>query len=116
MAVEWDPVTFINLILCSIIVYLGVHSSRRTGEALPLYIGAAFGLFGVSHALTLLGFKLALTIPLIIVRTLAYLLVIYALYRFLQGAFSAREAKEAWIEFYQEQAGGEKKEKAEDDS
>lgn len=108
MAIEWDPVTFVNLVLCTIIVYLGYFSSRKTGDTLPLYIGAAFGLFGVSHALTLLGFKVPLTIPLIIVRTLAYLLVIYALFRFLRDTLAAKEAKQAWIEFYQEQVEGEK--------
>ncbi len=80
MAFEWDPILFVNLVLCIIIVLLGLLCYRRNPEPLPLYIGAAFGLFGVSHAATLLGFKVPLTIPLIIIRTLAYLLVIYALW------------------------------------
>lgn len=47
---------------------------------MPLYVGIAFGLFGVSHLMTLLGLKDALEIVLIVVRTLAYLLVAFALY------------------------------------
>ncbi len=76
MAFEWDPVLFVNLVLCIAIVILGVLCAKKSGEFLPLYIGAAFGLFGVSHAATLAGFKVPLTIPLIVVRTVDYLLVV----------------------------------------
>jgi hypothetical protein len=45
-----------------------------------LYIGAAFGLFGLSHFITLLGFGGgATTTALVIIRTIAYLIVIFAL-------------------------------------
>ncbi len=110
MAVEWDPILFINLVLCILIVILGVLSARKTNESLPLYIGGAFGLFGISHAATLLGFKVPLTIPLIIIRTIAYLLVVYALFRYLRGTLAAREAKQAWIDFFQEETGQNKEE------
>jgi len=45
-----------------------------------LYVGLAFGLFGLTHLATLLGLAVALNIVIIIIRTLAYLLVTYALY------------------------------------
>jgi hypothetical protein len=54
---------------------------RRAGERWPLYIAITFGLFGLSHLLTLLGLKETLEAFLITVRTVAYLLVIYTVYR-----------------------------------
>ena len=53
MALEWDPITFINLVLCIIIVILACLCFKKSRHNLPLYIGAAFGLFGISHAATL---------------------------------------------------------------
>lgn len=81
MGIVWDPVTTVNLILCIIILVFAVVAYRRSGEAFPLYIGIAFGLFGLSHLATLLGGKDSLAGLLIVVRTLAYLLVAVALYR-----------------------------------
>ena len=105
MAVEWDPIIFINLILCIIIVVLGYRIFKKSGEKLPLYIGIAFGLFGVSHAATLAGLKVPLTLPLIIIRTLAYLIVIYALYMYLRENIIQKEARQAWVDFFREETG-----------
>ncbi|MCX6689774.1 MAG: hypothetical protein NTZ39_08840 [Methanoregula sp.] len=104
MTFEWDPILFVNLILCIIIVFLGCLCYHRSHESLPVFIGAAFGLFGISHAATLLGLKVPLTIPLIIIRTLAYILVIYALYMHLKHSMIAKETKQAWAEFFQEES------------
>jgi hypothetical protein len=49
-------------------------------DKVPLYVGTAFGLFGVSHLMTLLGLREALKTVLIVIRTLTYLLVAFALY------------------------------------
>jgi len=46
-----------------------------------LYIGVAFGLFGISHLVSLVGLGAALTDMLLIIRTLAYLVFIFALYK-----------------------------------
>lgn len=75
-----DPVVLTNLILCIIILGMGVCEYIRTRSRVELYVGVAFGLFGVSHLLTLLGLSAGLTVPLIIIRLLAYLLVIFGLY------------------------------------
>jgi hypothetical protein len=77
----WDPMTVVNLVLCIVILALGIVGYRRSGKTFPLYIGIAFGLFGISHLLTILGLKEELATLLIIIRTLAYLLVVYALWR-----------------------------------
>ncbi len=75
-----DPVVLTNLILCVIILGMGIWEYFRTRSRVELYVGIAFGLFGVSHLLNLLGLSAGLTVPLIIIRTLAYLLVIFGLY------------------------------------
>jgi hypothetical protein len=105
MAIEWDPIIFINLFLCIIIVVLGYLLFKKSGEKLPLYVGIAFGLFGVSHAATLAGLKVPLTLPLIIIRTLAYLLVIYALYMYLKATIIQKEARQAWVDFFKDETG-----------
>ncbi len=103
MPIEWDPILFVNLVLCIVIVLLGILCYRKSHESLPLFIGAAFGLFGISHAATLLGFKIPLTLPLIVIRTLAYILVIYALVINLKTSMIAKEAQEAWVDFFREE-------------
>jgi len=75
-----DPIYLTNLVLCAIILVLGIIGYKRSEEMWPLFIGIAFGLFGVSHLLTLLGLKEALTTVLIVIRTLAYLLVAFTLF------------------------------------
>ncbi len=80
MQFTWDPIYAINLVLCIVILVLGVIGYQRSRHAVPLYIGIAFGLFGLSHLATLLGLADSLKVALIVVRTLAYLIVAYALY------------------------------------
>ena len=103
MAIEWDPILFVNLVLCIIIVLLGLLCYRRNPEPLPLYIATAFGLFGVSHAATLLGFKMPLTLPLIVIRALAYILVIYALWTQLRTSLIIKEGQQAWIDYFKDE-------------
>lgn len=80
MQFSWDTMTFINLILCIVILIFGILGYQRSKSRVVLYVGVAFGLFGLSHLATLLGLKDSLNTILIIVRTAAYLLVAYALY------------------------------------
>ena len=75
-----DAVVLVNLILCVLIVILGVWEYTRTKSRVALCVGVAFGLFGISHLLTLLRLAGGLIAPLIIIRFLAYLTVVYALY------------------------------------
>ena len=76
-----DPITAVNLVLCIIILALGCWGYVRRKDQVPLYIGIAFGIFGVSHAMKLLGLAGGLTTFLIIIRVIAYLLVVFALYK-----------------------------------
>lgn len=81
MEFVWDPVTTANFVFCVVIVILGYLGYKKKHDTLPILIGTAFGLFGISHLLTLLSFKEATF--LIPIRGLAYLIVIFALYKFL---------------------------------
>jgi hypothetical protein len=76
-----DTITLVNLILCVIIVVLGCVGFKRVKDKWPLYIAITFGLFGLSHLLTLVGLHDTLTAFLIAIRTVAYLLVICTVYR-----------------------------------
>lgn len=90
----YDPILLMNLILCIIILVLGIVCTKRSGESLPVYIGAAFGLFGISHAAILLGLKNSLTISLIIVRFCAYLLVVWALFLYMRITLVAKKSQQ----------------------
>ena len=81
MTFTWDPIYVTNLVLCIVILVLGYLGYKKSGNTLPFYIGIAFGLFGVSHLATLLGLKQTLTVFLLVIRTLAYLIVTFTLYR-----------------------------------
>jgi len=70
----------VNLILCIAILVLAVIGYKKSKNKTALYVGIAFGLFGVSHLCTILGLKPTLEVVLITVRTIAYLLVVYGLY------------------------------------
>jgi uncharacterized membrane protein (UPF0136 family) len=80
MQFTWNTLTFINLILCIVILVFGIISWQRKKSQVALYVGTAFGLFGLSHLASLLGLSNTLNIVLIVVRTLAYLLVTYTLF------------------------------------
>ena len=88
MQFTWDTITFVNLVLCIVILIFGIIAYQRSKNRVVLYVGVAFGLFGLSHTATLLGLKTSLNVVLIVIRTLAYLLVTYALY---VAAFSKKK-------------------------
>jgi hypothetical protein len=86
MNMVWDPIYIINLVLCAIILVFGLIGWRRSGRAFPFYIGIAFGLFGLSHLATILGLKATLEVPLIVARILAYLIVVFTVYKMAFGS------------------------------
>ena len=80
MTFTWDPIYTVNLVLCIVIFILGYWGYKKQKDTMPLYIGIAFGLFGISHLVTLFDMASSLTNVLIVIRVLAYLIVIFALY------------------------------------
>jgi len=85
-----DPIYLLNFVLCVAIVILSLIVYDRTKATLPICTGIAFGLFGLSHLAVLLGLSRILEPALIGVRTLGYLVVIYALLRLWRSNFAKK--------------------------
>lgn len=81
MAFTFDPMYALNTMLCAAILVLGYLGYRKSVNKTSLYVGIAFGLFGISNLAILLGYKTEMENVLIVVRTLAYLVVLFALYK-----------------------------------
>ena len=79
MAFINDPVTALNMALCVIIMILGSIGHVKKRDDIFSYIAIAFGLFGATHLLTLLGLKTDLEGVIISIRMAAYILVAFAL-------------------------------------
>ena len=79
MMLNLDPVTLVNFLLAFIILVLGIAESKKSHNTTVLLIGTAFGLFALSHLVTLLGYAAVLNWFLVIIRIIAYLTVIYAM-------------------------------------
>lgn len=74
-------ITIVNLILAVIILVLGIWAYGKKKAGAALLLGIAFGLFAISHLLTLLGLAGTLNTLLIVIRILGYLVAIFAVYR-----------------------------------
>lgn len=79
MVLDVNPVTVWNLIFTSAIFIIGMMGYQKTRNQASFFIGVAFGLFAISHAVTLLGYAQQLELILLTLRTFAYVAVIYAL-------------------------------------
>jgi len=75
MNLNFDLVTIINTILCIVIFILGVTSTGKNKKVI-LFIAWAFGIFGISHIVKILGLAADLRVILVVIRFTAYLLVV----------------------------------------
>jgi hypothetical protein len=80
MAFVPDPVVLVNLLLCGVILVLGCLVYRKRHSISALFIGVAFGMFGLSHLSTLLGMSLFPEVTFVLLRICGYLFVAAALY------------------------------------
>jgi hypothetical protein len=78
LVLELTPVA--NLIFCALIVILGLMAYKKTQKDSPLYIAGAFLLFGLSHLATILGIADGLATPLLVLRIIGYVLILWLLY------------------------------------
>jgi len=76
-----DPINITNLALCLIILILGYGSYKRDKNELAALIATAFGMFAISHVLTLQGLETLLQATIITIRLFAYALVAFGIYR-----------------------------------
>jgi len=74
-------VSIINIILCVVILVFGIWIYNSKKNDFALYVGIAFGLFGVTHLMDILGVPTSLSVLVIVIRLIGYLFVIFALYR-----------------------------------
>ncbi len=72
--------TIVNLLFCIIILLLGWMEYEKTRKPLGLYVGVAFGLFGLSHLANLMGVAFQYAGILTILRSIAYILIILGLF------------------------------------
>ena len=74
-----DLMNILGLTFNVIIVVVGYWSYRKSRDMAPLYISAAFVLFGISYIITILN--LGRTVDVLIIRTIAYLILTFAVYK-----------------------------------
>jgi PAS domain S-box-containing protein len=90
-----DTTLFLNIILSLTIVAISLWGYYRLGRPTPLYFGAAYLLFALSHLILLTGYGTVLENFLILVRTLGYVLVAVGLFAILKDIIEHRKAEEA---------------------
>ena len=79
-----DPITLTNFILATGIFLLGLWGYRKSGRQTEALVGAAFGIFAFTHLLVLLGASRT-ALLILILRIIAYLIVMYAMLRVATG-------------------------------
>jgi len=75
----FDPITVLNLVLALAVLAGGILGYRKIGSRISLYIAMAFGLFSITHILSLVDLTEQLEVLVIVLRAAGYLLVLYAL-------------------------------------
>ena len=71
----------VNLVLSVVVVALAIVAYTSKKSRIAMYVGVGFALFGVSHLMALIGLAASLADVLLVVRTLGYLVIIFALYK-----------------------------------
>jgi PAS domain S-box-containing protein len=94
MSFNPDPVTLINLTFCIAVVILSCWWYGKTQSRTPLYIGLAFGLFGISHSIVLLNLSKPLEQVQILIRIAAYAIVATGLFFIALEVMNRKKAEE----------------------
>ena len=74
-----DLVTVINLVLSLMILIVGCWGYLKYKDKTSFHIGVAFGLFSVSHLISLLGMQGYFQVTVMLIRIFGYLIVLFAL-------------------------------------
>ena len=94
MSFNPDPVSLINLAFCIAVVILSGWWCRKTGSRTPLFVGLAFGLFGISHFLVLTNLNKTFEQFQIAVRIAAYAIVATGLFFIALEVMKRRKAED----------------------
>ena len=84
MSLNLDPTTVSNLGFCIIVLMMGAWGYQKKKDKIPLFVGIGFLFFAISHTATTLGVAAYFPYPLLITRVIGYLIVIYALYKYIK--------------------------------
>ncbi|HIH02678.1 MAG TPA: hypothetical protein HA263_02105 [Methanoregulaceae archaeon] len=84
VSITADLIPLVNFVLATAIFALGLWGYRRSGRQTEALVGVAFGLFAITHLLTLLGIS-STELLILIVRIIAYVVVMYAMFRVAAG-------------------------------
>jgi hypothetical protein len=84
MAFVPEPIVVLNLVLCVVILLLGYLVYRKRNIISALFIGIAFGIFGLSHLNALFVPPLFPEVTFVLLRICGYLMVAAALYLLLK--------------------------------
>ena len=80
MTFNLDPLLLTNLGICFAILILGIIAYVISTQEWSLFLGIAFGLFGVSHLLEVINFPENLEIIVFVVRIIAYFMVAFTIF------------------------------------
>ena len=94
MSFNPDPVSLINLSFCIAVVILSIWWCRKTESRTPLFIGLAFGLFGISHFLILTDLNKTFEQVQIVIRVAAYAIVATGLFFIALEVMKRRKAED----------------------
>ena len=72
--------TLVNFVLSFSIFIFGCWAYIKTRNKAPFYIGVAFGLFSLSHMMSLVGLQREFRDTLILIRGFSYFIVLTTLY------------------------------------
>ncbi|HWQ66661.1 MAG TPA: ATP-binding protein [Methanospirillum sp.] len=70
-----DQISVLNLLFCVALALISVYGYRKIGNTTPLFIGGGFLAFALSHLMTLMHLNRDIQIPLVIIRSIGYILV-----------------------------------------
>ena len=80
--------SLLNLIFCLIIVTASCLIYKKSLNKIPFYLAISFGMFAITHIGMLLGFQEHITAAIIIIRSIAYIVILCALYSFVETQIS----------------------------
>jgi len=87
----------LNLIFCLTVVMLSCWWSWKTGSRTPLFIGLAFGLFGISHGIVFFGLTKNLGQVQILIRITAYAIVATGLFFIALEVMNRKKAEDGLL-------------------
>lgn len=76
----WDPIILMDLLFTLVIAIMGIWAYRKKANVVALYVAIGFILFAISHLALLLG-AASSEISLLVIVTLGYLVIIFAMFK-----------------------------------